>query len=563
MLLVGQLRACPTGYMSYSVAPGDTLGNIATACGTTVSNLAGVNALPDPNYIYPCESLCIPSGCYLGSGYSYCSTYVTASTCAYSYTVASGDTLSAIASRCGTTYQTIASLNGIAYPYTIYPCEVLCMPTNCYYNTGATSCATGVGSYTASCAYYYDVAPGDTLSSIASRCSTATSYQTIASLSGISNSNLIYPCQRLCLPAGCSNLGTGYSASCATASQCAYTYTVQPGDTLNNIAANCGTTATTIASLSNIANANLIYPCQVLCLPSSCSIGTGYTTCSATGYTGNTGTGTASCAYSYYVAPGDTLNAIASRCGTTAATIGSLSGITNLNLIYPCQRICLPSTCYTLGSGYTGCSSYAYSSSTGCTYSYTVASGDTLSSIATKCGISSYLNIASLNNIASPYTIYPCETLCLPSYCNGYTGTSNCATGVSLTPTCTYGTYYVAPGDTLSTIATRCGTTYQTLASLSNIANPDIIYPCDKVCLPYGCNLGTGYSSCVGTSLPGCAYTYSVAPGDSLSSIAAKCGTTYQTIANLSGILDPNMINVCQVICLPFSCYISPGYRSC
>lgn len=43
-------------------------------------------------------------------------------------------------------------------------------------------------------------------------------------------------------------------------------------------------------------------------------------------------------------------------------------------------------------------------------------------------------------------------------------------------------------------------------------------------------------------------YTYTVRPGDTLSKIAAQYGTTYQHLAALNGIADPNVIRVGQVI---------------
>jgi lysozyme len=94
------------------------------------------------------------------------------------YTVKSGDTLSSIASRYGTTYQKIASDNGISNPNLIYPGQVLKI--------------NGDSSQTHKT---YTVKQGDTLSGIASKFNT--SYQKIANDNGISNPNLIYPGQQL------------------------------------------------------------------------------------------------------------------------------------------------------------------------------------------------------------------------------------------------------------------------------------------------------------------------------------------------------------------------------
>ncbi len=89
------------------------------------------------------------------------------------YTVQSGDTLSAIAAKYGTTYQKLASLNGIGSPYLIIPREVL-----------------KLSSSTASSATYYTIKSGDTLSGIASKY--GTTYLKLASLNSIKSPYVIY-----------------------------------------------------------------------------------------------------------------------------------------------------------------------------------------------------------------------------------------------------------------------------------------------------------------------------------------------------------------------------------
>ena len=76
------------------------------------------------------------------------------------YTVVSGDTLSKIAKKYGTTYQRIARDNGIPNPNKIYPGQVLKIVT-CD-KTGQLEQETGLYNT-------YTVKPGDTLSSIALR----------------------------------------------------------------------------------------------------------------------------------------------------------------------------------------------------------------------------------------------------------------------------------------------------------------------------------------------------------------------------------------------------------
>ena len=92
------------------------------------------------------------------------------------YTVKSGDTLSGIASKYGTTYQELAKLNNIENPSLIYPGQVLKISSN--------GVDTNVATKT------YTVQKGDTLSGIASKY--GTTYQELAKKNGISNPNLIY-----------------------------------------------------------------------------------------------------------------------------------------------------------------------------------------------------------------------------------------------------------------------------------------------------------------------------------------------------------------------------------
>ena len=146
-----------------------------------------------------------------------------------SYIVKEGDTLSSIATEHGTTYEAIASLNGISNPNLIYPGQVLKIEASKRESV------------------YYTVRPGDTLSAIAGRY--GVSYQSLSSINGISNPNLIYPGQVLLISGD---------------NEAKIYYTVRPGDTLSSIAASHGVSYQSIANLNGISNPNLIYPGEVL-----------------------------------------------------------------------------------------------------------------------------------------------------------------------------------------------------------------------------------------------------------------------------------------------------------
>lgn len=95
---------------------------------------------------------------------------------------------------------------------------------------------------------------------------------------------------------------------------------------------------------------------------------------------------------------------------------------------------------------------------------YTVKKGDTLSKIACDYN-TTYQKIAKDNNIANPNLIYPGQVLKI------YTNNTNNDSEV----------YIVKPGDTLSGIANKYNTTYQELARINNIKNPNLIYPGQKI----------------------------------------------------------------------------------
>lgn len=99
------------------------------------------------------------------------------------------------------------------------------------------------------------------------------------------------------------------------------------------------------------------------------------------------------------------------------------------------------------------------------------------------------------------------------------------------------GTYTVKSGDTLSGIAAKFGTTWQTLQKINGISNPNLIYPGQVLKISGGAK-----------PAPQASVTYTVKSGDTLSGIAARYGTTYQNLAARNGISNPNLIYPGQVI---------------
>lgn len=94
-------------------------------------------------------------------------------------------------------------------------------------------------------------------------------------------------------------------------------------------------------------------------------------------------------------------------------------------------------------------------------------------------------------------------------------------------------TYTVQSGDTLSGIAARYGTSWQHLADLNGLADPNLIYP--------------GQVLTVDGSAPA-RQTYTVQSGDTLSGIASAHGTSWQHLADINGLGNPDVIYPGQVL---------------
>lgn len=322
---------------------------------------------------------------------------------------------------------------------------------NSSYNSGSSSVSnTG----------YYTVQSGDTLSGIANRFSTTVNH--LASLNDISNPNRIYVGQRLLVrqqtssQTNTNNTNTS-SNTTNTSSSATGTYTVQSGDTLSGIANKFGTNYESLANLNNISNPNRIYVGQVLKLSAN----------SNTASSAHQATTNATPAGSYSVKAGDSLSAIAARYGMSYETLARLNNISNPNRIYVGQVLKLSS-----GSTVSNVVNHSTASAAG---SYTVKSGDSLSAIAARYGMS-YETLTRLNNISDPNRIYVGQTLNLGT--SGYTSHHYAASSSS-----NGGSYTIQAGDTLSAIAARYGMSYETLARLNNISDPNRIVAGQRIVL--------------------------------------------------------------------------------
>ena len=176
---------------------------------------------------------------------------------------------------------------------------------------------------------------------------------------------------------------------------------------------------------------------------------------------------------------GENLTGIARRYGVSIQAIVNYNGLANANRIYVGQRLLIP------------VAGPAPAPIAGCVY--VVRPGDNLTGIAFRSGVS-VATLVRINNLVNPNMIYAGQRLALP-----------CAPAPGPAPApppapSPYGQYYVVQWkDTLAKIAYRFGVSIWSIVQANNIANPNVIYPGQKLFIP-----GTAPTQPAPTPPPGC-----------------------------------------------------------
>ena len=155
-------------------------------------------------------------------------------------------------------------------------------------------------------------------------------------------------------------------------------------------------------------------------------------------------------------------------------------------------------------------------------FDYVVKTGDTLWGLALRFG-TTVEAIKTANSLSSD-TIYKGNTLTIP-------GTPGAGTTV---------THVVQPGENLFRIALKYGTTVEAIAATNGIVNPNVVYVGQQLTIPQGSV----------TPGPGVRY-HVVQPGETLSGIAMRYGTTPWSIAAANGIANINYVYAGQTLRIP------------
>jgi len=184
-------------------------------------------------------------------------------------------------------------------------------------------------------------------------------------------------------------------------------YTVQAGDTVAAIAGRHGLSTASVLALNGLGWKSLIFPGQVLKLAAGAK-----TSPAATPHEGGR----------YTIVKGDTVSRIAARFGVSVESVLSANGLGWSSIIYPGQTIAIPATTPAAAPEIELVSDVSPEPAptspppapSSPTTTYTVKSGDTISGIASRFGVSTQA-VLDANGLNSSSIIYPGGSLVIPA----------------------------------------------------------------------------------------------------------------------------------------------------
>ncbi len=158
---------------------------------------------------------------------------------------------------------------------------------------------------------------------------------------------------------------------------------------------------------------------------------------------------------------------------------------------------------------------------------YTIQPGDTFFLLAQRFG-TTVQAIQQANPAADPNNLRIGQVICIPT--------------APAPPQCPNGFLYtIQPGDTFFLLAQRFGTTVQAIQQANPGVNPNNLQVGQVICIP------------TAPAPPQCpnGFLYTIRPGDTFFLLAQRFGTTVQAIQQANPGVNPDNLQVGQVICIP------------
>lgn len=181
---------------THTVTAGDTVSTIAAQYGLNTGDLLALNGLSwSSSTIYPGQVLLLSAAPAPSAAAPTTAPAAPAAT----YVVASGDTISAIAGRHGTTTDAVLAANGLDRSSIIYPGQNIVIPGAGSAATPALAAPTEpVAAPQAPAPASYVIVAGDTISAIAGAHGIST--DALLAANGLDRSSIIYPGQNIAIP---------------------------------------------------------------------------------------------------------------------------------------------------------------------------------------------------------------------------------------------------------------------------------------------------------------------------------------------------------------------------
>ncbi len=225
------------------------------------------------------------------------------------------------------------------------------------------------------------------------------------------------------------------AATVVTAASVPSSVTVRSGDTVSGIAAKYGLSTSTVLKLNGLKATSLIYPGQVLQLKAT---STSSSSSSSSKTTTSSSSSSSTTKVTYTVKSGDTVSGIAAKYKVSTQSVLDANKLKMNSIIYVGQKLTIPGVKTTSSGGSSDSGSNSNSGSSGSnsgssgssgssgggsstpaptkcdSVKYTINSGDTVSKIAAKFGVTTQ-SVLNANGLTWTSIIYAGATLTIPN----------------------------------------------------------------------------------------------------------------------------------------------------